>query len=55
MSSLNNTSSWVIVEVATNKAILETFSQKVASAINTNKYKAIPILAYLQQFNQSIK
>jgi len=55
MSSLNNTASWVIVEVATDKATLETFSQKVAGAINTNKYRAVPILQYLQQFNQSIK
>ena len=48
-------SSWVIVEKATNKAIFETFSKKVANAINRRNYEVMPILAYLQSFNKGIK
>ena len=51
MTSLKTTASWVIVDNETNKPIFETFSKKIASSINTNKYKAIPILKYLQSLN----
>ena len=47
--------SWVIVEKTTNKAIFETFSEKTAKSINADKYKAIPILQYLQDFNRGLK
>ena len=51
MSSLLTTSSWVIVHKDSNKAVIETFSKSVANAINQDKYKAVPILAYLQSLN----
>lgn len=47
--------SYVIIEIATGSAVLETFSEKIAQAINTNKYKAVPILEYLQAINKEIK
>jgi len=55
MSSLNKTASWVIVESATGKPICETFSIGTVSAINKAKYKAVPILEYLQEFNRKVK
>lgn len=57
MSSLNKTASWVIVEKATNKAIVETYSKQTAKIIERNpssRYKAVPILQYLQEFNRGL-
>lgn len=47
--------SWVIVEKATGKAVIETFSTKVVAAINAVKYEAVPIGKYLGDLNQRIK
>ncbi len=47
--------SWVIVEKATGKAVLETFNAKVLAAINVAKYEAVPIGKYLGELNQRIK
>ena len=49
------TASWVIVEKDTKKPIFETFNEKTANAINSKRYTAIPILEYLQAFNQGVK
>jgi len=46
------TASWIIIEKATGKAVLETFNPKVMEAINTEKYEAIPVLQYLASLNQ---
>jgi hypothetical protein len=54
MTSLKSTASWVIVDNETNKPLFETFSKKIASSINKNRYKAIPILEYLQNFNKGL-
>lgn len=54
MSSLSRTSSWVIVHRDTGAALFETFSEDVARAVNTEKYAALPILAYLQGVNRRI-
>ena len=54
MTSLKTTASWVIIDIDTNKPLFETFSKKIANSINKNKYKAIPILEYLQNFNRGI-
>lgn len=43
--------SWVVIENATGRAILETFNPKTATAINTAKYTAVPILEYLVSIN----
>lgn len=45
------TASWVIRERATGRVILETFNAKAVAALNTAKYEAVPILAYLQSLN----
>lgn len=55
MSSLNQTASWVIVERSTQKPICETYSQQTVNAINQDKYEAVPILQYLQNFNKQVK
>jgi len=49
------TSSWVIVRLSDDKPICETFSIGTVSAINKAKYKAVPILQYLQEFNRKVK
>jgi hypothetical protein len=55
MSSLLTTASWVIVNKETQAAVLETFNQSVANTINKKKYRAVPILEYLQTLNDNIK
>lgn len=49
------TASWVIVEIETGKPVFETFSANIIGAINTKKYKAVPILEWLQSFNLQVK
>jgi hypothetical protein len=49
------TASWVIVERATGAAVLETYNPKAVACLNTAKYEAVPILAYLQGLNARIK
>jgi len=44
--------SWVIRERSTGRVLFETFSRKVAAAINTAKYEAVPILQYLASLNR---
>jgi len=46
-----NTTSWIIVDKATGRVIAETFLAHVAAAINTAKYRAVPILEYLVSIN----
>lgn len=43
--------SWVIIEKSSGKAVRETFTKKVADAINKDKYKAVPIQEYLGGLN----
>lgn len=47
-----SSSSWVICDRSTGKAVMETFNPKVVSAINTARYEAVPILKYLEGLNQ---
>lgn len=51
--SLQRSPSWVVVSLATGKPVLETFSRKVASNINTGKYWVVPILEYLGSINKT--
>jgi hypothetical protein len=51
MTSLFRTASWVIVDLSTGKGVFETFNEKTAKAINQKKYKAVPILEWLQSLN----
>ncbi len=49
------TASWVIVRKDTGEAIFETFNEKLVSKINHQKFKAVPILDYLQELNRKTK
>lgn len=44
--------SWVIVEKETGRAVLETFLPSVKDAVNTEKFKAVPIMDYLKGLNK---
>ena len=52
-----STASWVICEIATKKAIFETYDEKSAAMrlLNTAKYEAVPIHKYLTDLNKAIK
>lgn len=54
-NSLSRTASWVIVELATGRAVMETFNPAVAAAANPSKARAVPILEYLQTLNARAK
>lgn len=43
--------SWVIRNTETKAVIAETFNPKVVAALNTAKYEAVPIRAYLSDLN----
>lgn len=44
--------SWVIVNIATDQAVFETFNENTARAVNPRLYKAVPILEWLQSLNR---
>jgi len=46
--------SWIIVRIADNKAILETYNPAIVAKINTQKYMAIPAYEYLCNLNKHI-
>ena len=46
--------SWVIVRLATDEAVFETFNEQTARAINRDRYRAVPIHEYLGQLHQRI-
>lgn len=46
-----NPASYVIVDLQTGQAVFETFNRKTAERINTEKFKAVPILEYLVSLN----
>ncbi len=54
-NTLQDSPSWVIVDKSTGRAIAETFRVNVALAINTLKYRVVPIEQYLQEFNQAVQ
>ena len=47
--------SWVIVRIADNVAIGESFDDRTVEVINTEKYKVVPIMEYLTTLNAEIK
>ena len=49
------TTSWVIVNIETDESIFETFDSAKVAALNTVKYKAVPILEWLQHLNRKYK
>lgn len=51
--SLNKIASWAIVELATGEAVFETYNETLATKhLNTAKFKAVPILEWLQSLNK---
>jgi hypothetical protein len=49
------TASWVIVRLSDGHPVLETFNEKAVQCLNVEKYKAVPILEWLQSINKSLK
>lgn len=49
------TASWVIVNIETDDAVFETFDAAKVAALNTVKYKAVPILEWLQHLSRKYK
>jgi len=45
------TASWIIVNLATNQAVFETYNENTAKAINKRLYRAVPILEWLVNLN----
>jgi hypothetical protein len=48
-------SSWIIVSRETGKPVLETYSAKVARAINTDRYEVLTALDWLRRFNSQVE
>lgn len=53
--TLRKTASWVIVDKNNNEALFETYDKNKVDALNTERYKAVPILEYLQGLNKNNK
>ena len=45
--------SWIIVRRDDGKAVLETYSKRVASAINRERYEVLTALEHLQRLNRA--
>lgn len=54
-NSLSRTASWVIREKVSKGVLFETFNPMIVERLNTQKYEAVPILQYLQEFNSEAK
>ncbi|MEF2253323.1 hypothetical protein V4D00_23365 [Ralstonia solanacearum] len=54
-NSLARAASWVIREKVSKGVLFETFSQMIVDRLNTEKYEAVPIFQYLQEFNSGGK
>lgn len=49
------TTSWVIVEKATDKAVCEFYEWETVKKINREKYRVVPIIKFLEDFNRNLK
>ena len=47
--------SWVIVRLSDNEAVCELTNYENVLKLNTEKYKAVPVLNYLGELNRKIK
>jgi hypothetical protein len=54
-NSLQRTASWVIRNKMTKQVVMETFEPAHVAALNTAKYEAVPILAYLGELNRAVR
>ena len=51
-----NPASWIIVDIKTGKAVMETYDKATADkAAGTGHYRAVPALEYLQTLNRNIR
>lgn len=50
-----NMPSWIITDKATGRAVLETYSRTVASAVNLERYRVESALEYLYRINREIR
>jgi hypothetical protein len=46
--------SWVIVEKSTDKAVCELYDWANVTKINREKYRIVPILKFLEDFNKNL-
>ncbi|MDO3558182.1 hypothetical protein [Ralstonia pseudosolanacearum] len=53
-NTLARATSWIIREKVSKGVLFETFSEQVVARLNTNKYEAVPVLQYLQEFNGGV-
>lgn len=44
--------SWMIVDKATGKVVMETYDFELCQFIKIEKYRVVPILAWLQSLNK---
>ena len=49
------TNSWIVVDRASGRAVLETFSRHVAKSINLTRYEVLSAYDYLVRFNAKLK
>lgn len=47
--------SWVVVCRESGKPVVELFTERARDAINTERYRVVPILAWLQEFNRAVR
>lgn len=47
--------SWVIVEIATGRAVMETWNREVIEKLNQEKYMAMTTYQYLIEINRKAK
>lgn len=44
--------SWIIVELSTGNAVCELYTKTTVEKINNQKYKAVPVMEYLQSISK---
>jgi hypothetical protein len=49
------TASWVIRVKASKRVVCETFDSQTVRELDTNVFEAVPILAYLQDLNRTLR
>lgn len=47
--------SWIVVDRATGRPVLETYNRATASAINQARYEVLTAYAWLVRFNRSLR
>lgn len=52
-SNRQDSPSWVVIRICDGEVITELFGHHLVDALNTRRYKAVPILEYLQSLNST--